>query len=98
RNRVDLAAVNRGRVEQRRVAEPVEAIRIRADALVEDTAAPADRCFPVPEDIIGEAQPRTVVVPAMPYATLRNALTLFDHAIGQVARSRHDTASIGAVC
>jgi hypothetical protein len=83
RDDVNLSSVKAGSVEQGRVAESVEAVRILADALVENSGATANGGFAIPEKIIRKAEPRTEIVPAVVHAAGRQTVAaLLDHAVG----------------
>src|SRR5260370_647410 len=93
RNVVDVAAVNRRRVHQRRISESIETIIILADTFVEDACAASYCCLAIAKNVIRKTQARSKVIPAVLSTAFRQAIrSLSNYAIVRVTRSRNDRA------
>ncbi len=82
----DVSAIDRGRVDGRRIADAAKVKDVLLVALEEDTGTAAKRRSAVSEDIIGKTKAWSEVVPAEVLSALRQSVGAFaDHAVIRVS-------------
>src|ERR1700761_1842197 len=90
-NRAYVSAVNRGRVDSRRIANAAEVEDILLITLEEDACAAPKRCFSIAKKVVSKAKAGAEIVPAEFLTTLRQAVRPFaNHSVVRISGARDD--------
>ena len=89
----DVAAVDGRRVNRGRIADATEVKDVLLVALEEDAGTAAKRSLAISKHIVGKAEARTEVIPAVVLPTLwQSGRALLDHAVVRVSGTGDDGA------